>query len=110
MPLSVTNAQASIVSTADTNLNLAFSGGVFNGLSQVVAALESYTLLTGAQQILVRNAFDSNVAAMMVALNIPTSLPAGLSTTVVLAQLTGGGSQGSMTFVQGLLTAYTAPT
>ena len=39
-----------------------------------------------------------------------SQLPAaGISATVTLAQLTGGGSNGSMTFVNGVLTAYTAP-
>lgn len=34
----------------------------------------------------------------------------GIDATVALAMLTGGGTNGSMTFVKGLLTAYTAPT
>lgn len=34
----------------------------------------------------------------------------GISTTVTLAKLTGGGANGSLTFVNGILTAATAPT
>ena len=34
----------------------------------------------------------------------------GLSVTVTLAALTPGGTQGSMTFTAGILTAYVAPT
>jgi hypothetical protein len=37
------------------------------------------------------------------------SSPAGISATVALAKLTTGGSNGSATFVNGILTAYTAP-
>ena len=37
-------------------------------------------------------------------------LPNGISVTVPLAKLTGGGSDGSLTFVDGILTAVTAPT
>jgi hypothetical protein len=47
--------------------------------------------------------------------NTPTTLPdygitTGISTTVDLAKLTGGGANGSITVVDGLITAYTAPT
>lgn len=38
------------------------------------------------------------------------SLASGISTTVVLAKLTTTGTEGSMTFNNGVLTAYTAPT
>lgn len=37
------------------------------------------------------------------------STPAGISATVALAKLTVGGANGSATFVNGLLTAYVAP-
>jgi hypothetical protein len=38
------------------------------------------------------------------------ALPAGISTTITTAKLTGGGVNGSMTFVNGLLTAQTPAT
>jgi hypothetical protein len=34
----------------------------------------------------------------------------GITTTVVLAKITGGGFDGSLTVVDGLITAYVAPT
>lgn len=54
--------------------------------------------------------FKSLVAAMLVALNIKRALPTGLSTTVTLAKLTPGGSNGSLTFVDGILVSKTDPT
>ena len=41
---------------------------------------------------------------------IQQSLTAGLNVTVTLAQLTTPGHTGTMTFHNGILTAYTAPT
>lgn len=41
---------------------------------------------------------------------IQATLEPGISATVALAKLTGGGANGSMTFVAGILTAYTPPT
>lgn len=41
---------------------------------------------------------------------IQAALAPGISATVALAKLTGGGTNGSMTFVAGILTAYTPPT
>lgn len=37
-------------------------------------------------------------------------LSPGVNASVTLAKLTTGGTNGSMTFVNGILTAYTAPT
>lgn len=40
---------------------------------------------------------------------IQKALAAGVSGTVTLAKITGGGSNGSLTFVKGIITAYSAP-
>ena len=42
--------------------------------------------------------------------NLYNLLKPGISTTVTLAKLTGGGANGSLTVVNGIITAYTAPT
>jgi hypothetical protein len=42
--------------------------------------------------------------------NIDQSLKEGLNVTIVTAKLTGGGVNGSMTFVNGILTAQTQAT
>lgn len=42
--------------------------------------------------------------------NFSQSTPAGISATIVTAALTGGGTQGSMTFVDGILTAQVPAT
>jgi hypothetical protein len=41
--------------------------------------------------------------------SIQSALPAGYSGTVALAKLTTGGSNGSLTVSNGLITAYTPP-
>jgi hypothetical protein len=48
----------------------------------------------------------SNVSGQLSTAQLPA---AGISATVALAKLTGGGANGSATFVNGLLTAYVAP-
>jgi hypothetical protein len=41
---------------------------------------------------------------------INTTLATGITGTVALAKLTTGGTNGSLTFTKGLITAFTAPT
>lgn len=43
-------------------------------------------------------------------LEVKRRLSPGISTTVPLAKITGGGTDGSLTFVNGILTAVTQPT
>lgn len=43
-------------------------------------------------------------------LDVKRRLSPGLTATVTLAKLTGGGTNGSLTFVNGILTAVTQPT
>jgi hypothetical protein len=55
------------------------------------------------------NAFASN-ASNLTSGTLATSLLAGLSATVALAKLTVGGTNGSITFTNGLLTSKVDPT
>ena len=41
---------------------------------------------------------------------LSTVFPTGLTTTITLAKLTGGGTNGSAGFTNGILTSYSAPT
>lgn len=52
------------------------------------------------------NSLSSQVKAIMVILAVGT----GISGTVTLAKITGGGANGSLTFVNGIISAFTAPT
>lgn len=61
-----------------------------------------YYHLTSAQ-----NTFIGAITATAVQIN---KLAVGLSVTIVTAKLTGGGTDGSMTFTNGVLTAQTAAT
>lgn len=109
--LTITTDQEGAIVAMETDLEEAFSLGVMDDTFQdVFPAMEYYnTPDVQAVKDRVKNPFKSLIAAMMVALNIKRTLPNGLSTTVILAKITSGGSNGSLTFVDGLLTAKVDP-
>jgi hypothetical protein len=54
---------------------------------------------------------STEIAANTTAIKtINTTLATGITGTVALAKLTGGGTNGSLTFTKGLITAFLAPT
>lgn len=53
------------------------------------------------------NAFNNNAEALAA---VQADLPAGLSVTITTSALTGGGTEGSMKFVNGILVAQTPAT
>jgi hypothetical protein len=53
------------------------------------------------------NEIAANTASIK---TINTTLATGITGTVALAKLTGGGTNGSLTFTKGLITAFVAPT
>jgi len=69
-------------------------------------------------QMLIGNGTDFSTAALTAGANIAitngagsvTVATTGSSATVALAKITGGGSDGSLTFSGGVITGYTAPT
>jgi mevalonate kinase len=61
-------------------------------------------LITTLQQVTVAvNSINKTLSSI-------TYLTTGISATIVTAKLTGGGTNGSMTFVNGVLTAQTPAT
>ncbi len=57
-----------------------------------------------------KNALKGLTGLTMQLSQVQNSLAAGITGTAVLAKITGGGANGSLTFTKGLITAYTAPT
>lgn len=112
MKLTITADQESDIITLEGDLEMAFSYGVQDdSLNPVLDPMPLYDdPAVQAVKSGVKGPFKSLVAAMMVALNIRRALPVGISTTVTLAKLTTNGTAGSLTFVDGLLTAKVDPT
>jgi hypothetical protein len=82
------------------------------------AALPSFRALVAADFPAI-NATQVNGAAVPISVNflgtngsgqLITSAVPGISGTVALAKLTGGGSNGSLTFMNGMITGYSTPT
>lgn len=110
--LTLTADQEASINLLEGDLEMAFSNGVQNeSLASVLdpMALYSDPSVQAVKQG-VKDPFKSLVAALMVALNIRRSLPVGLTTSVVLAKLTPGGTTGLLTFEDGILVAKTDPT
>jgi len=69
------------------------------------------TLTTGSGNILIGDSIDVSGAGVSNQINIGgVRLDLGITVTITTAALTGGGSQGSMTFTNGILTAQTPAT
>lgn len=110
MALVLTTDQGVTVTQMDTDLDTAFKEGATNGVAEVAPPVPLFNDLTPLQQSQTRGIFQTTFAAIMKTLNIKRALPNGISTTVTLAKLTPGGTNGSLTFVDGLLTAKVDPT
>ena len=109
--LVITDPQAAIILATDPYEDTAFLSGVVDpGATIIVQPMQNYNLLTGPQAVTVRQIFNDCLAAFTKAMNLTAALPTGLTTTVTLAKLTGGGSNGSLTFTDGILTAKVDPT
>jgi hypothetical protein len=110
--LQLSSGQSQIIADIDQFLQSAFGYGVENNsLSQIVAPITNYLTLTSSQQDMVKDIFKSLISAYVYTSNIPAEQPVTtFSGTVALARLTGLGSDGSLTVVNGLITAYVAPT
>lgn len=110
--LTVTTDQKGVILAVDHDLDEAFGFGVEDPSHNIVVdSMKLYnTTAVQAQAVHVREPFRALLAAMMVAFNIKRALPIGITAVVPLAALTGGGHNGSLTFVDGICTAVTLPT
>lgn len=104
--LNISAGQQAIIDQTDTFLENAFLDGVNQGVVSVIVPLKDYDKVNPADRPLVRRSFRSAMAALLKAM----AYGSGLTTTVVLAKITGGGTDGSLTFTNGLLTSKVDPT
>lgn len=109
-PLQLTAGQVAILSNLDAALHDAFSDGVDGNTPDLIAPIDGYLdKLTTLEQNQTRLIFKDAAAAIMAALNIPGFL-ADAHLVVPLAPATDGGTDGSLTFVDGILTIKVDPT
>lgn len=112
--LAISNSQDStIISPIDSLLTEALGSGVVNGSSALVVAAQIPTLSNMPSQVQhqARDVFRAVFSALVSVLNIQQPLATGVSGTVTLRKLNDvGGTSGSLTFVNGLITGFTAPT
>lgn len=110
--LVVTTDQEGVITAVEPDLEAAFAFGVEDTSHNLI--LDSMPLYSDptvqTQKQGVKDPFKALLAAMMVAFNIKRALPVGITATVTLAQLTTLGTPGSLTFVDGILTAKVDPT
>lgn len=109
MALNLSAEQSATINSVETNVEEAFSNGVTGtGLSPTVDPVTSYTdanIMTSALKKTTKDYLKAGIASL-----VATFPSTRFSGTVALAKLTVLGSNGSMTIVDGFVTAYTAPT
>lgn len=110
--LQVTVDQGTIVTNLEDLLVEAFLSGVEDtNLTPILNSLPLYNSIADEPQTRIRNAVKSICATFIKSINLKRALPLGLTTTVPLASLTPLiGTQGSLTFTDGILTSKVDPT
>ena len=94
-PVALNGSQQLVAATAGTGISLGATSITNTGVTSAVAGSGiSVSAATGAVTIT----------------NTQTSFPGGSTHVAPLAALTGGGAQGSLTFTNGVLTAFVDPT
>lgn len=108
--LQLTANQAAALTDLDDALHRAFGEGVDGDTQDLMAPIEGYQDdFTPLQQDQTRLTFMNVAAAAISALNIPGALNE-VETTIPIARITPGGTDGSLTFTDGILTARVDPT
>lgn len=109
--LTITDDQEQVILDLELPVEQAFSLGVQDeAFNPVLDGLPLYNEPeVQAVKQGVKDPFKSLIAAMMVALNLKRALPTGLTTTVIIAKITNGGSNGLLTFEDGLLVSKVDP-
>jgi hypothetical protein len=106
-PLALSTDQVTLMNSVDSLLNQAMLSGVVdpfgNQLTKAIPPLPMYgtlsTLIQEQTQAALRGGYSALISAM-----------GGVSTVISLGPLTMTGTPGSLTFTNGILTAYTNPT
>src|SRR5712671_4842192 len=96
--LNVNSNQAAAITGLAAQMETALSEGIEQtGPIAVLGPAIGFDKLPSVVKVSIKFIFQSCFGAML-------KQTAGLSTTVTIAKLTGGGSNGSLTFVNGILT------
>lgn len=102
--LTVNAQQAAAIAGIDAKMDDAFASGVEQaGPIPVLGPAQGFDKLPSTLKTAVKFIFQSAFAAML-------KQTAGLSVTVTLAKTTAGGTNGSLTFTNGILTSKVDPT
>lgn len=100
--LSLTSGQVTQLSTTDTNLQKAFAEGTTGpGPVDVLSAIDKYSSLDATYQQITKDTFKMALAAFMASMGLP-----GITTTVNYRK-SDGVTNGTLTFVNGILTSST---
>lgn len=99
--LTLTAAQVVQLATQDTSMQSAFSDGVDGPGGDILSPFEGYSDLKSSLQTLTKDTFKSALASFMVAMGLP-----GQSTTISYRK-SDGVTNGTMTFVNGILVSST---
>jgi hypothetical protein len=109
--LVITPEQAALVALLDPMIQAAFLEGVSGGNPNLLPPVTKYDTLTTLQQKQCRTPFENVFCAFITALSIPDAFPTtNDSDSTTIAKLTGGGTEGSLSFVDGILVTKVDPT
>lgn len=109
--LSISADQASAVTASQAHLEDAFATGtVVPPATPVLPPTPLYKDIPLLARLQIKWIYQSFIAAILDVLNIRRPLPNSISPAVSTAKLTGGGTDGSLVFVDGMLISKTDPT
>lgn len=109
--LQLTSTQATLVFDFRNNITSAFSEGTEDTNSaEIVGPYPDFNLVPGLARAQIRNVFCNAFGVWLLSQNAFKAFPNGIAASTTLAPLTFEGIQGSLTFVDGILTAKTNPT
>jgi hypothetical protein len=110
--LILTPEQAVILSQVNSFLDEAFSLGTQDSDAvSLINPIPNYNLLRSEDKEQIKTVWEAVIASFIKVMNIPNAFPSTkFSGTVTLAKITNSGSNGSITFVDGISTVYIAPT
>jgi len=108
-PLVIDTTQNAVVSLLDAALENSFKDGTECNSVQVIPPIDGYTnpVITGAIKSVMKDVFRSALAALLVSLGIEKVFPASLFAPLTGTNTINLGGGGSLTVVDGIVTAQT---
>lgn len=110
--LQITDDQGNVLVSLDEKLENAFmEGTVDQNQNDLVPCLNRYSDLSLNRKNQIKNVFKAIIASLLKTANIPRALPVTKFTgTAIVAKITTGGTNGSLTFENGILVSRINPT